>query len=108
MMADDAPFEPLRRAGRRATDPALAPAETARQSSPGANLPVPVGVAGAADAPSPAGPIEAQILGQEGHKRGLRGGAPVLNQARSAYLGAEFSGAANRRPKPGVVARTEI
>jgi hypothetical protein len=108
MYADDASADAPRRAGRRATDPTLAPAEAARQSSPGANLPVPVGEGSTVDAGAPAGPIEAQILGQEGHKRGLRGGAPVLNQARSAYLGAEFSGAANRRPKPGVVARTEI
>lgn len=108
MHADDAFAEPPRRAGRRATDPALAPAETARQSSPGANLPVPVSEASTVETASPAAPIEAQILGQDGQKRGLRGGAPVLNQARSAYLGTEFSGAANRRPKPGVVARTEI
>ena len=69
---------------------------------------MPVGEASTIEAAPPASPIEAQLLGQEGHKRGLRGGAPVLNQARSAYLGAEFSGAANRRPAPGVVARTKI
>jgi hypothetical protein len=108
MSSDDAFAEAPRRAGRRATDPALAPVEAARQTSPGANLPVPVGEPARAETGTPATPIEAQILGQEGHKRGLRGGAPVLNQARSAYLGAEFSGAANRRPRPGVVARTEI
>jgi hypothetical protein len=108
MMAEDAPAEPVRRAGRRANDPALAPAETARQSTPGAGLPVPVGEAHTLDAAPPSGTFEAQIIGQEGHKRGLRGGAPVLNQARSAYLGTEFSGSANRRPKPGVAARTEI
>lgn len=108
MMADDAPADPSRRAGRRATDPALASVETPRQSSPCANLPVVAGEVNTIDTATPAGPIEAQILGQEGQKRGLRGGAPVLNQARSAYLGAEFSGTANRRPAPGGVARTEI
>lgn len=43
----------------------------------------------------------AQQLGQSGQKRGLRGGPPVIKAARSAYLGAEYSGAADRRPKPG-------
>jgi hypothetical protein len=108
MMADDAPDPTPRRAGRRATDPALATPDGARQTSPGAGLPVPVGEARTVETAPPTGPVEAQILGQESQKRGLRGGAPVLNQARSAYLGAEFSGTANRRPAPGVVARTEI
>jgi hypothetical protein len=107
MMADDAPAPTPRRAGRRATDPALATPD-ARQTSPGANLPVPVGEAHTVETAPPAGPVEAQILGQESEKRGLRGGPPVLNQARSAYLGAEWSGAADRRPVPGVVRRTEI
>lgn len=108
MTAEDATTPAPRRAGRRATDPALAAAEATRQTSPGANLPVPVSPVRAIETEPAAGPIEAQILGQESQKRGLRGGPPVLNQARSAYLGAEYSGAANRRPKPGVVARTEI
>ena len=107
-MAENPPFEIPRRAGRRATDPAIASAADVVQYSPGSNLPVPVGEARTIETAPPAGPIDAQILGQEGHRRGLRGGAPVLNQARSAYLGAEYSGAANRRPSPGVVTRTEI
>ena len=108
MTADDASLSASRRAGRRATDPAIAPVEATRQTSPGANLPVPVGPPRTLETEPPVSPIEAQILGQESQKRGLRGGPPVLNQARSAYLGAEFSGAANRRPRPGVVARTKI
>ena len=43
-----------------------------------------------------------------GQKRGLRGGPPVLDAARSAYLGAEYSGAAERRPKTGKTAKTDI
>ncbi len=50
----------------------------------------------------------AQVLGQTGQKRGLKGGQPVLEQARSAYLGAAYSGAADRRPAPGRVTRTKI
>lgn len=50
----------------------------------------------------------AQQMGQGGHKRGLRGGPPVLDAARSAYLGAEYSGAAERRPAAGKTAKTDI
>ena len=49
----------------------------------------------------------AQQLGQAGQKRGLRGGPPVLDAARSAYLGAEYSGSNERRPQPGRVDDTE-
>jgi hypothetical protein len=50
----------------------------------------------------------AQILGQSGQKRGLKGGQPVLEHARSAYLEAAYSGPADRRPQPGRMARTKI
>ena len=108
MTAEDAPAPNSTRAGRRATDPAVATPQAAQPSPPVANLPVPVGKARTVETNPPAGPVEAQILGQQGEKRGLRGGPPVLNQARSAYLGAEWSGSANRRPKPGVVTVTKV
>jgi len=50
----------------------------------------------------------AQILGQGGQKRGLRGGPETLDRARSTYLGAEWSGLADRRPRPGRITKTEI
>jgi hypothetical protein len=50
----------------------------------------------------------AQVLGQTGQKRGLKGGPPVLEQARSAYLEAAYSGPLDRRPPPGRVTRTRI
>ena len=50
----------------------------------------------------------AQMLGQSGQRRGLKGGPPVLGAARSAYLGAEHSGAAERRPKPGKASDTDV
>lgn len=53
----------------------------------------------AADA-SPAA-FAAQVMGQSGQRRGLKGGPPVLDAARSSYLGANYSGAAERRPRPG-------
>ena len=57
-------------------------------------------------APDPA--FVAQVIGQSGQKRGLKGGQPVLEAARSAYLGAEHSGQKERRPRVGQVKRTEI
>ena len=48
----------------------------------------------------------AQSLGQDGVRRGLKGGAPVLTAARSAYLCAEWSGADDRRASPGTLRRT--
>ena len=60
-------------------------------------------------APEPvAAAFVAQQIGQGGHKRGLRGGAPVLDAARAAYLGTEYSGAAERRPPAGKSTKTEI
>ena len=50
----------------------------------------------------------AQMLGQTGQKRGLKGGQPVLEQARSAYLEAAYSGPLDRRPAPGRMTRTKI
>ena len=43
----------------------------------------------------------AQVLGQGGAKRGLKGGKPVLDSARSAYLEAEWSGPDDRRLSAG-------
>ena len=50
----------------------------------------------------------AQMIGQTGQRRGLKGGPPVLDAARSAYLGTEHSGAAERRPQPGKAKDTDV
>jgi hypothetical protein len=50
----------------------------------------------------------AQVYGQTGQRRGLKGGPPVLDAARSSYLGANYSGGAERRPKPGKDTDTDI
>jgi hypothetical protein len=50
----------------------------------------------------------AQLLGQGGQKRGLRGGRETLDKARSAYLEAEWSGPADRRLRAGRITKTEI
>jgi hypothetical protein len=50
----------------------------------------------------------AQLIGQGGQKRGLRGGSQILDQARSTYMETEWSGPADRRPHPGRITKTEI
>ncbi len=50
----------------------------------------------------------AQMIGQTGVRRGLKGGPPVLKQARSAYLETEYSGPNDRRPPRGLLRKTEI
>lgn len=54
------------------------------------------------------GAFAAHLMGQSGQKRGLRGGQEVLDSARSTYLGTEYSGEADRRPKAGLLKKTEI
>lgn len=49
----------------------------------------------------------AQVLGQPGQKRGLRGGPETLEKARAAYLEAEYSGPADRRLTAGRITKTE-
>ena len=62
-----------------------------------------------AAAADPAGsPVDAQLLGQPGARRGLREGAPALLRARSAYLSTEWSGGDDRRPEPGLLVRDRL
>jgi len=48
------------------------------------------------------------MLGQDGAKRGLRGGQEVLGKARTTYLRSEYAGQGDRRPTPGQVKKTDI
>lgn len=50
----------------------------------------------------------AQMIGQEGQRRGLRAGAPLLNQARVTYNHIEWSGARDRRARKGRQAREDV
>lgn len=68
---------------------------------PARPAPAPIADAGAAA-------FAAQLIGQSGQRRGLKGGPPVLDAARSTYLGAEYSGGAERRPRPGKAEDTDI
>ncbi len=65
----------------------------------------------AAPPPRPTGPdpaFAAQLIGQGGQRKGIRGGPPVMEAARSAYLGNEYSGENDRRPPAGVAKKTDI
>ncbi len=61
-----------------------------------------------AGADASAAAFAAQMIGQSGQRRGIKGGPPVLDSARSTYLGAAYSGGAERRPKPGKATDTDI
>ena len=102
--------EDRREAARRRGDPPAngpaRPPETAAEPPAPTCLPAAV----PAESRSKGGPaaFAAQVLGQEGQKRGLRGGLPVLRQARSTYLETEWSGPADRRPGAGRVKKADI
>ncbi|MBD7941359.1 hypothetical protein [Brevundimonas guildfordensis] len=93
-----------RRERRRAR--ALVPTEA--EASGGADDPAASPAKPAVTPPPPPAAFAAQVLGQSGQKRGLKGGVPVLDAARTTYLGREYSGRHDRRPSPGRARKTEI
>lgn len=106
------PVDPIRRS-RRTREARSLSAEP--ESSP--EVPPPTGGAGRTDRviPPPESPLaegaaalSAHLLGQKGARRGLKGGAPVLDAAKEAYETTEWSGGADRRKKSGRRARTKI
>ncbi|MGV8929306.1 MAG: hypothetical protein ACOH1E_06110 [Brevundimonas sp.] len=90
-----------RRAG--STSRALVPVDFPAEPAEPPARPAPSSTADAG-----AAAFAAQIMGQTGQRRGLKGGPPVLGAARSAYLGAEHSGSAERRPQPGKAKNTDV
>ena len=90
-----------RRAG--STSRALVPVDFPAEPAEPPARPAPSSTADAG-----AAAFAAQIMGQTGQRRGLKGGPPVLGAARSAYLGAEHSGTAERRPQPGKAKNTDV
>lgn len=110
------PIDPIRRAGgpRRVEASKVHPAERAHRSAD-RNLPVVLeGEPAAEPPPPPAAPrpaaaaFAAQLMGQEGQKRGLRGGPPTLDAAKSSYIRTQWSGTGDRRSRSGRGAKTEI
>lgn len=96
-----------RRHRQRRRARALVPAEGAQEAAEGAD-PAASPAKPALTPPPPPAAFAAQVLGQAGQKRGLKGGAPVLDAARTTYLGREYSGRHDRRPSPGRARKTEI
>jgi hypothetical protein len=105
-------IDPIRRTDllRKATRPDPA-AEDEAQEAEVVRLPVPIervsrilprndGDAHAA--------FSAQLMGQDGLKRGLRAGTEVIDTAKSLYNRTEWSGAKDRRTPTGGRARTKI
>ncbi|WP_409019906.1 hypothetical protein [Brevundimonas vesicularis] len=96
---------------REASAAAAGPAEAEPEAPDGA-LVVPVveitPAMPAAPLPVPPAAFAAQVIGQSGQRRGLKGGPPVLDAARVTYLGTEYSGRHDRRPAPGRDTETEI
>lgn len=76
------------------------------------NLPVPVGRARTVpprdSRPGGAAPFAAQLLGQDGERRGLRAGAPQIDTAKQTYAQIEWSGSRDRRARKGKITRTEV
>lgn len=58
--------------------------------------------------PGPAAVFAAQVLGQDGQRRGLRGGQEIRDTARTVYNQTEYSGTADRRARKGGAAKTEV
>lgn len=104
------PIDPIRRS-ERVRRAKRAPVQRDEAEDAGANLPVPVARA-TPPAPAPAPAAEpgfaAQLIGQDGQKRGLKGGPAVLEAAKSAYVRTEWSGPADRRAPKGRLTKKEI
>lgn len=96
-----------RAAERRAASAsrALVPVSPVLDETPAPARPAPAPVPPADGA---AAVFAAQMIGQTGQRRGLKGGPPVLDAARSAYLGTRYSGSGERRPRPGVTEDSDI
>jgi hypothetical protein len=103
-----------RSAERRARDEAKKQASTSRELVP-VGKPVHHDPAGPAarkapltEAQAAAAAFAAQVLGQGGQRNGIKGGPPVMDNARSTYLGAQYSGEQERRPPVGTNTRKDV
>ncbi len=104
------PIDPIRRAAqaRRAQRARTEDSEDIRDNE---DRSVPAIVPGEPVRPIPDRSAEgasAQLMGQDGQRRGLRGGPETLGAARSVYGATEWSGKADRRTRKGSIGKTEI
>jgi hypothetical protein len=105
-------IDPIRRSDllRKASRPD--PAAEAAPEAEVVHLPVPVERVARAAPRDRRGAGEAafaaQLMAQDGAKRGLRAGAELIPAAKSLYNRIEWSGAKDRRAAKGSTARTRI
>ena len=100
------PIDPIRAPGDRRRGPCRhTDPQHPGPISPGVQVPAVI----AADPPEDAQPmVSAQLIGQDGQKRGLRGGPETLAKAKAAYLNAEWSGPIDRRTRTGLISKTDV
>jgi hypothetical protein len=96
---------------RRATRPETDETSEADEANV-VNLPVPVGAARTVpprnSRPQGEAAFAAQLLGQDGQKRGLKAGQELIDAAKSSYVRTEWSGAKDRRARKGGITRTDV
>ncbi|CAN7198734.1 hypothetical protein LJR219_000520 [Phenylobacterium sp. LjRoot219] len=105
-------IDPIRRAARlRRARAAADRVEAAAAAEHAIGLPVPQGAAytvpPSPEAPASAAVFDAQLLGQDGQKRGLRAGPAAIDSASASYNRVEWSGSKDRRARTGRF-KTEI
>lgn len=107
-------IDPIRRSDllRKATRPDPAASEDGTTEAEVVRLPVPIGrverVEPRGERAGSGAAFAAQLIGQDGAKRGLRAGAELIPTAKSLYNRIEWSGAKDRRAAKGANARTKI
>lgn len=106
-------IDPIRRADllRKATRPDPEQPEEAAEAQV-VRLPVPVDrvsrILPRDERPDGQSAFTAQLMGQDGQKRGLKAGVEVIGAAKSLYNRTEWSGAKDRRAPTGARAKTKI
>jgi hypothetical protein len=58
--------------------------------------------------PQGAAAFAAQLMGQDGARRGLKAGPELFDAAKSTYVKTEWSGAKDRRARKGRIAKTDV
>jgi hypothetical protein len=108
------PIDPIRRAAqlRRARKTRADDGADEASHTEGSNLPVPVDSPRTIPQPSAASAPEAafaaQLIGQDGQRRGLRAGPTIIDTAKASYNKVEWSGANDRRARAGRITKTDI
>jgi len=82
--------------------------EASRTNLPARIVPVFAPRGARSDVPCVDAEFAAQLIGQDGERRGIRAGISLFDRARMAYTRIEWSGSFDRRARAGRIRRTEI